>query len=85
MVQGMDCQKIACRSEFSQLLSYFFVSYPTLLFVALSCEVIYGAYLGVIVLNDYRKKTKGKHTVKAVLNVWNKICALCTVAMNKLD
>lgn len=53
--------------------------------MALSCEVIYGAYLGVIVLNDYRKKTKGKHTVKAVLNVWNKICAFCTVAMNKLD
>lgn len=61
------------------------MSYRTLLFPALSCEVIYGAYLGVIVLNDYRKKTKGKHTVKAVLNVWNKICAFCTVAMNKSD
>lgn len=59
------------------------MSYRTLLFVALSSEVIYGAYLGVIVINDYRKKTKGKHTVNAVLNVWNKISAFCTVAMNK--
>lgn len=61
------------------------MSYRTLLFVALSCEVVYGVYFGVIVSNDYRKKTKGKHTVNAVLNVWDKISAFCTVAMNKSD
>ena len=53
--------------------------------MALSCEVVYGVYFGVIVSNDYRKKTKGKHTVNAVLNVWDKISAFCTVAMNKSD
>ena len=36
-------------------------------------------------LNDYRKQKNGKHTVKTVLNVWDKICAFCTVAMNKSD
>lgn len=72
-------------SGFASWYSCFFVSYRTLLFAALSSEVIYGAYLGVIVLNDYRKQTNGKHTVKAVLNVWNKICAFCTVVMNKSD
>ena len=32
-------------------------------------------------LNDYRKQKNGKHTVKAVLNVWDKICAFCTVVI----